>query len=220
MRLYVYALVDRELPRVRVSGHAIETFALGGLHAAAERTERAPEITERNLCEQHEIVVDLAARVPAILPARFGALVDREELERILSARHAQLAAALALVRGREQMTIRLIGDEPGAGPRPSSPDAGAGPGAQYLDKRRAAAGYPLPDAVERLHAAVRTLIAAARAEPGRGGVRAMVYHLIERGSSARYCRALAEASAEASPFVVKVSGPFPPFAFAPEMLA
>jgi hypothetical protein len=220
MKLYVYALVDRALPSVHLRGHAIETFPVGDLHAAAERAEQAPAITEQSLCEQHDIVVDLATRVPAILPARFGALVDRDELEAIVSRRHAQLTTALALVREREQMTVRLIGDDSETRSRRPSLAAGAGPGARYLDARRAAAGYPLPDAVERLHAAVGTMIVAARAEPGQGAVRAMIYHLIERGSSSRYCRALVEASGDVAPFVVKVSGPFPPFAFAPEMLA
>jgi hypothetical protein len=218
MRLYVYALVDRKLPTVRLHGHSIETIAVGDVLAAAERTDRAPAITEQALCEQHEIVRDLARRVPAILPARFGALLDREELEAIVSSRRAQLADALGLVRGCEQMTVRLIGQEPEAAAARRSISAG-GPGARYLEARRAAAGYPLPDAVEWLHAAVRSLTVAAKAEPGQADVRAMLYHLIERGSSARYCRALAAVSADVAPYVLKVSGPWPPFAFTPELI-
>jgi hypothetical protein len=217
MKLYVYALVDRALPTVRLHGRAIETIAVGDLHAAAERTDRAPAATERSLCEQHDIVRDLAQRVPGILPARFGALVDREELDAIVSRRREQLMTALALVRGREQMTVRLIGDEPGIPRRPIA--AGAGPGTRYLDARRAAAGYPLPEAAERLDAAVRAVVVAAKAEPGQAGVRAILYHLIERGSSGRYWRALAAASTVVAPYAVKVSGPWPPFAFAPELL-
>jgi hypothetical protein len=219
MKLYVYALVDRELPSVRVGGHPIATIAIGGLHAAVERTDRAPAVTEQSLHEQHAIVCDLAQRAPAILPARFGALLDREELEAIVSRRHVQLAVALALVRGREQMTVRLIGDEPRTASRRRSLAAAAGPGTRYLEERRAAAGYPLPDSVERLNLAVRALVAAHKVEPGRSGVRAVLYHLIERGSSVRYRRALAAASAGAAPYALKVSGPWPPFAFAPELI-
>jgi hypothetical protein len=219
MKLYVYALVDRALASARVGGHAIATIAVGGLHAAVERRDQVPAVTEQSLYEQHEIVCALARRAPAILPARFGALVDRTELETIVSRRHDQLLAALALVRGREQMTVRLIGNEPQAGGRRRLLAAAAGPGTRYLDERRAAAGYPLPAGVERLNAAVRGFAVASKAEPGQSDVRAVLYHLIKRGSSARYCRALAEASAGAGPYVLKVSGPSPPFAFTPELI-
>ncbi len=77
----------------------------------------------------------------------------------------------------------------------------------------------PLPDAVDRLNRAVQHLVVAARAEPGQAGVRATLYHLIARGSSATYCRALAAASADVAPFALKTTGPWPPFAFVPELI-
>jgi hypothetical protein len=220
MTPYVYAFVDRKLPRLRLRGHVIDTVPIGDLHAAVEMVGRAPAVSEQALCEQHEIVLALAGRVAAILPARFGSLVDREELENIVARRHPQFTAALRLVRGREQMTVRLVGDAGAAeAPPRRQVTAVGGPGARYLQQRRAAAGYPLPGAVERLNAAVRALVVADKAEPGQGAVRAMLYHLIERGSSASYCRALAAASSHVVPFRVKVTGPWPPFAFAPEVI-
>lgn len=220
MKLYVYAFVDRKLPRHVLHGHAIRTVTVGGFQAAAEATDSAPAISEAALCEQHDIVVALAARCQAILPARFGSLVDRHELEAIIARRREQLAAALDLVRGREQMTVRLVRRAGVADMAPHRQFATArGPGARYLEERRAAAGYPLPDAAARLTAAVRRFVVADRAEPGQGDVRAMLYHLIERGSGADYCRALAAVSDDAAPFIVKMTGPWPPFAFAPELL-
>ncbi len=220
MKLYVYAFVDRKLPRFRFRGHAVETVPVGDLYAAVDPDGRAPAITEKALCEQHDLVLELTGRAAAILPARFGSLVDREELEQIVSRRHSQFLSALELVRGREQMTVRLIGEAGGTDvSRRREVLAVGGPGARYLEARRAAAGYPLPDAVQRLTAAVRDLIVADKAEPGQAGVRAMLYHLIERGSSAAYCRALAAASTDVAPLVVKVTGPWPPFAFAPEVI-
>lgn len=217
--LYVYALVDRNLPPAVLRGHEIRAVKVGGVYAAVEMTRCAPPVSEAALCEQHEIVVELAARADAILPARFGSLLERDELARIVTRRHRQLTAALELVRGREQMTVRLIGGAAGHPPTPARQRSGAsGPGTRYLEQRRAAAGYPLPDVVERLTDAVRPLIVSDKAEPGPAGVRATVYHLIERGSSARYRRALEAASAGSAPFVVKVTGPWPPFAFAPEV--
>lgn len=217
--IYVYALVDRKLARTKLHGRPIESVAAGDLFALAQRTDRMPPISEDALREQHDIILQLAARVPAILPARFGSLVDEQELHKIATLRSAQLRAALDLVRGREQMTVRLMGAaETAENPARTATGVAAGPGLRYLEERRAAAGYPLPDAAERLSAAVRSLVSAEKAEPGQGGVRAMVYHLIDRGQSAAYCRALARAAADVAPFAVKVTGPFPPFAFAPEL--
>jgi hypothetical protein len=220
-RLYVYALVDRRLPRLKLHGRTIECVPVGHIFALAQRTDRPPAISEDALLEQHEVVLELAARASAILPARFGSIVDEGELRRIVVLRAAQLTAAFELVRGREQMTVRLLGGADEI--EPPAPRAGAategGPGARYLHERRAAAGYPLPAAVPRLTAAVKDLIVAEKAEPGQRGVRAMLYHLIERGRSAGYCRALARAAADVEPFTVKVTGPWPPFAFAPELL-
>jgi hypothetical protein len=219
-RLYVYALADRKLPHVKVHGRTIDCVPVGHIFALALRTDRAPAISEDALLEQHDVVLELAARARSILPARFGSIVDEEELGRIVMLRAAQLTAAFELVRDREQMTVRLLGGGDRIEQPAQSTGGGTegGPGARYLRERRAAAGYPLPDAVPRLTAAVRDLIVAEKAEPGQRGVRAMLYHLIERGGSASYCRALARAAADIEPFTVKVTGPWPPFAFAPEL--
>ena len=217
--LYVYAIADRRLPRLKLGGRTIEAVPIGGLCAMAHRTDRAPAISEESLREQYDIVLELNARTPAILPARFGALLDLGELTRIVTLRRAQLAAALDLVRNREQMTVRLIAAT-------SADDriehralsTAGGPGARYLEERRTAAGYPLPDAVAQLTAAVRSLVVAEKAEPGEGNVRAILYHLIDRSSTAGYCRALAAAAADVE-YSVKITGPWPPFAFVPELL-
>ncbi len=219
-RLYVYAIVDCRLPRLRIAGRTLETVPVGDLYAIAQRVGQAPPISEQALRDQYDIVVELTACAPAILPARFGALLDPGELTRIVTLRHQQLALALDLVRNREQMTVRLIAavpEEVSAGRR--MVPAAAGPGTHYLEERRTAAGYPLPAAAAKLTEAVRQLVVAEKAEPGDGDVRAMLYHLIDRRSTAAYCRALFAAAATVE-FSVKVTGPWPPFAFVPELLA
>ena len=217
-RLYVYALADERVRKTTLQGHAIDAVLVGGIYALAERTEHAPAVSEENLRAQHAIVIELARRVSAILPARFGSLVDRGELEQIVALRGPTLHEALDLVRGREQMTVRLIGDETIASAA-AERRTETGAGKRYLQMRRAAAGYPLPDAVGRLTRALEPRVAAHRAEPGDGRVRAIVYHLIARGGSAAYRRELERAAPSAAPFSPSVSGPWPPFAFAPELL-
>ena len=217
--LYVYAIVDCKLPPLKLAGRRIEAVAIGDLYAVVHRTDRPPAISEEALREQYDVVLELNERACAILPARFGALLDLGELTRILTLRHAHLAAALDLVRHREQMTIRLIGGASEDRAERRVLPATAGPGARYLDERRTAAGYPLPDAAARLTEAVRPLVVAERTEPGEGNVRAILYHLIDRRSTGAYSRAVAAAAADVD-FAVRVTGPWPPFAFVPELLA
>jgi hypothetical protein len=79
----------------------------------------------------------LAAEVEAILPVRFGTLLDGERvLADVIAARAARLREALALVAGREQMTLRVFGEpSPAADAEPPADDLG--PGARYLEARR-----------------------------------------------------------------------------------
>lgn len=236
MSLYVYALVDEKLPRRSIRGHRIEPISAGDIYAMAERRVSPLEISEQGLIEQHAIVVSLARQASAILPARFGSLLDEDELETIVSLRRQQLHDAFELVRGCEQMTVRLLGghgqhglhgghgqhgQHGGSRDRAvASPASDGGtPGRSYLQRRRAEAGYPLPDAVPRVSAALRSIVRAEKAEPGQGAVRAVMYHLIRKGRRRAYLRAIDALVEDVAPMTLKVTGPWPPFAFAPELL-
>jgi len=156
---------------------------------------------------------ELAARFPALLPARFGTSVDEDELMFILSTRRASLARALIAVRGRVQMTIRVLArataEDRGIMPVPEEP-AGAVTGRDYLAGKaraaRAVAGF------EPVRAAVARWVRDERVER-RGGV-SSVYHLIPRSSTVAYRRAVRTAAAS-SGLRLLVSGPWPPYAFA-----
>jgi len=222
--LYVYAFVDRMIPPLRSRGRAIEFIDVGDLYAAVERRDRAPGVSEQTLEVQHDVVTSIARVVEAILPARFGSMIDREELHRIAVMRGPAIREALDLVRGRAQMTVRLFGEE---GPRgnmaPAQPVRGetARSGTQYLQQRRAVSvGRALPEATAAIAAAVAHLLVAGRSEPGRGRILATAYHLIERGSEQVYKDALAPVRSRLGADRVAVSGPWPPFAFAPELWA
>jgi Gas vesicle synthesis protein GvpL/GvpF len=126
---------------------------------------------------------------------------------RLISARAPGLLEALALVRGREQMTTRLLGS------RPLGPSAG-GPGTQYLEERRRA--HTLPE-LAPLRTLLAGLVRAERVDPhAEEGLVASVYHLIDRGRAARY-RELVE-SASLPGLRASVTGPWPAWSFAPEL--
>lgn len=214
--IYVYGLADRRAAPLKAAGHAIRFVEVEGMFAAVENMTERPAISEETLRAQHEIVARIASRVDALLPARFGALVDEMELAAVVRQRRGAIEAALDLVRGRVQMTLRFFADRPPELPlEPLPSQQTARTGTSYLHQRRAAAaGQPVPPEVSRIDAAVAHLVLGRREERGRGRVALALYHLIERGSEPEYLDALAPLRGE----TLTVSGPWPPFAFVPEL--
>jgi alkylated DNA nucleotide flippase Atl1 len=183
----------------------------------------APRSTASTLRRHDRTLRELAARFPAILPARFGTALSEDELLFILSSRRASLARTLSSVHGRVQMTVRIVG-APGASsaasaesavghPFKGASDTGAASGRDYLmgKVRDAAAARNVPG-FDPIRKAVARWIREERVDR-RVGV-ASVYHLIPRGSVEAYRRGIREA-AHAAGVPLVVSGPWPPYAFA-----
>lgn len=208
--LYVFALTRDSAAAFEYDGHRIEFITRNGLGAAVERTAERPQVSEAALRTQHEIVMRISTYVDEVLPARFGAFVDDRELEQLLAMRRDVIQQALDLVHGRVQMTIRVREGAPTA----VRLDEAVTSGTAYLEARRAAAVQPLPPGAASMTAAVRQLVAAERSESGHGRSVASIYHLIERRHVKQYRAALS--SDESSG--ITVSGPWPPFAFAPDL--
>ena len=210
----VHALISGRSPRVFTtsSGERLRVVRRGTLAAVVSDRSRASS-SPANLRRYDRVIRELAARFPAILPARFGTSVDESELMFILSSRRASLARALTTVRGRVQMTIRVL-------PRGRAEDRSTAQtgeerarvvtGRDYLAGKaraaRAVAGF------EPVRAAVARWVRDERVER-RGGV-SSVYHLIPRSSAGVYRRAV-HASAASAGLRLTVSGPWPPYAFA-----
>jgi hypothetical protein len=188
--------------------------------------------TPDNLRRYHAVMGRLAARLPSLLPARFStSFDDLAELTFVLRSRQASLGGALAHVRGRVQMTLRIVeaggareaeadvASEAGRGASEPSralsapPAAAAQPGTGYLRARATAAAHVREIAgFEPIRAAVRRWIRDERVEK-RAGI-ASVYHLIPRSSADSYRSAAARAAA-ASGMRIVLSGPWPAYAFA-----
>jgi Gas vesicle synthesis protein GvpL/GvpF len=211
-RVYVYALLERRVPIAPMRGHRLETMNVAGVYAVVERLDEVPAMTEQTLREQYAMVVRLAKSAPAILPARFGSLVDRDELARVIALRRAVLRRAFARVRGKQQMTVRVFGPAEPRASRQSST------GTDYL-LSRAAARPRLPVIARTISAAVRPLVDGEHIDAGRGGIRVTLNHLVQRGRVTRYRLLVQAAIAETDPqATVVTSGPWPPFAFAPDL--
>lgn len=223
--VYVYALIgDAPGPDAGVGlrEEPLRVVRVGDLLAAVGDMAESPAVSEATLRAHDAVIRRLADAVDAILPVRFGSVLPESGLDDVLRARARELREALALVAGRQQMTLRVLGDASApANVAPAAEIPGdAGPGARYLAARRAEWRRareapelaPLRPGLERLVRAER--VTRHDTPP----LLASVYHLIDRGAAAEY-RAAVERWPSTDVRVV-ATGPWPPYAFAPEALA
>jgi len=218
LTLWLYAVVAAK-PRRRlgrgISGETLRPISAsrGRLHAVVGEGPRA-DLTRAALEGHAKVVARLAAAVDALLPARFGSVLDRSRLETLLDQEADALLSALERVRGREQMTVRVYA-RPRPQSRPRAP-AGAGRGARYLAARLRAVDTDREASLAALRRAVAPLVRDERTvlhdEPP---LVASVYHLIDRGRSRAY-----RARLKTARLPVRASGPWAPYAFAPERWA
>lgn len=209
MALYVLAFTDTDLGTWKSAKRTVRTVMVGGVYAVCERRAEIPELTDDALREQHALVVEIARRSRATLPTRFGTLIDESALLDWAVGHATELRPALDDVRDRVQMTVRILG-RPEATPRTARAVTS---GRAYLESRREALIPRLPEAAQELLGVLRPLVVRERIEAGQGGLLATVYQLIAKRDVATYRRA-----AEAAPPGVLVSGPWPPFAFTPQL--
>ena len=213
--LYVYALAAPGLPaRFTILGHRLRTMGFEGIDAVVApraRVEPSTEAVER----QHSIVTRLVARNSAVLPARFGSIVTADHLRSLLESRRDEVLSALRRVRGCDQMTVRLFGQ-----PEERRPAASAAPsGTAYLEQRRTHAADDSPE-VDVIRRHLGQCVRAERVESGRHGVRVTVFHLVPRKRLAAYQRRalVLQQKLRQGGATVAVTGPWPVFAFAPDL--
>lgn len=212
---YVYALAAQGLPAaLRSRGHSLHVLTIAGVDVIAERRPARPHPTADVLREQHRIVARLAERVDAILPARFGTWVDEAALRRVISEQGRTIARALTVVRGRRQMTVRVFGAPDAVEPARQRPASGTA----FLQIRRARA-RAVPPEVVTIRKVLGALAADERLDPGGPGLRLTVFHLVPATLVGAYREKASALVAALAPHDVRISGPWPPFAFAPDLL-
>jgi Gas vesicle synthesis protein GvpL/GvpF len=236
MGWYVYGLVDARpsgRPARGLSG-PLSVRAHAGVLVVVERRADVPPAEFGTLRKHQAAVLAIAARVPAIVPVRFGTLLEAEEIDEALEGRQPEIEEAFALVRGRVQFTWRrprrtrnIVQPKPtsagnsaspiGAGSDPGSGSAG-GSGAAYLRRAARAAGGTQPPAAFRApHESLAGLIVQQRYEPATAALPESLYHLVDRAAATRYRKAAAMVL-RTTP-ALRMTGPWPPFAFVPEVL-
>lgn len=223
MSLYVFALVDAPpagRPGTGLSG-PLSLRRVGDAFALIERREDVPPAEFGTLQRHQAVLTDVAARVPAIIPVRFGTLMDADTLDEALNEREEDLEEAFATVRDRVQFTwrrsgaARTKGSNSASGSRRSKVTELSG--AEYL-RGAARRSRPAPPAAwKALRGTLAHLVALERYQPATGQLPESLYHLVPRAAIEDYQQAAAELRAR--PPAPTLTGPFPPFAFAPELL-
>ena len=220
MPWYVFALVDavpEGAPGKGLSGNLSLRTVPGGL-AVVERRADVPPMEFGTLRKHQSVVERLCERVPAILPVRFGTLLEGEDIEEVLQDRDAEIEEAFGVVRRRVQYTWRKGTKETKkTRERLRDPRGEAETGTEYLIRAARAKTPTPPPAFRAVRSKVAPLVAAERYQPATAQLPASLYHLVDRTAMERY-EVIGEAIAHASP-ALRMSGPFPPFAFAPEIL-
>jgi hypothetical protein len=217
MKWCVYALTSPSGQRIAVAGiggERLRPITVGRITALVGALARPPRVTEAALRRYSLVLQSLSEQLPSLLPARFGTSVeDLIELTFILQSRQQAFRRNLQDVRGRVQMTVRVVEPRrPPAVPRPKTNAAGVESGAEYLRTRAADAARARDiSGFAPLRGAVRRWIRDERVE--RRGPVASVYHLVPRGQAEKYRQALERAARDAGQPVI-VSGPWPPYAF------
>jgi hypothetical protein len=225
-RLYVYALAEPGLPRqFTVLGHRLRSLPLDGVDVVVEHRP-PPDFTTDAVSRQHAIVTRLASRHPAILPARFGSIADQASLQSLVSRRGKEILAALQQVRGCAQMTVRIVtptvptfsslSPDP-ADARSGGPVSSAPTGTEFL-KRRLERARHVPSEVEILRRELGALVRSERFVAGERDGLVTVFHLVPHQKLDAYARRASGLPSKLQPRTVRVTGPWPVFAFAPDL--
>jgi len=245
MAWYVFALVDAIPSRRAGKGLTgpLSIRKLAGAFVVVERRADVPPVEFGSLKKHQEVVTRLASQVPAILPVRYGTLLDDDHLDEATQERDDEIAEAFDVVRDRVQFTWRIkrgpgIGLSAEALPARRSlgevgakaEDQGSGragrskterdlpkTGAEYLRRAAKAANPSPPAAFGVLRSKLAPLMTKQRYQAATPAVPEAVYHLVDNAKVARYVAAAATIR-KTSPLLT-VTGPYPPFAFAPEIL-
>jgi hypothetical protein len=226
--LYLYAVLGAAPARplgIGLRDEPLHLVPCEGVVAVAGDVDGAPALTPDTLRGHDAVVRRLAEIADAILPARFGAVAaDAHDLCGRLTGAGGALRDALARVAGREQMILRIYRASPARPPAASQgelPSPAEGPGARYLAERaRAQRTAAAADELAPIRPVLDRFVTAERVERHQTPpLVASVYHLLARGSAPAYAAAVERAARDLPELRITVSGPWAPYAFAPESL-
>ena len=211
--LYLYAIAEpgsAAPARPGLDGGPLVVLAESGVAAVCSEHDGAPPAPTAEAVRAHAAVVEALADAGAALPARYGtAFAGEETLRRELAARSGALRAALARVRGRVELGVRVLSPDAQPEQQPA-PD-----GRTYLlrrleEQRRTRA------VADGLHRALAAGAAAATVRVGGGGPLLLSSAYLVGRDDVDALREQVDTLAHAHPELeVLCTGPWPPYSFA-----
>ena len=200
---YLYAAVER-LPRSwrpPPGGLGAERPAwrrVGDVGVIASPVAALPVATPRTLALHHAVIAT-AMDAETVMPFRFGTLVPTGELDRWIGARSSRIRTSFAELRGRVEMTVKLLRLEHG-GDGTAALSQDLRPLAEELAER---AGLP--------HWRYRASASASN-------VAASVAFLVPRHEVSTFLSRIAPVVSRAVGVAVVPTGPWPAYSFVPAL--
>jgi hypothetical protein len=195
--LYVYALLNRDHPAdPRIAGHEdlpLSFLPAGGFTAAVTHHATGAPRAASGPLRRHQRVVEELMRGGTLLPQRFGTVAaDAESLHRSVASRREALMQALARVRGRSEIAVRVV-------PRSRPWDYG--------------------DLAATVHAPLAELAHASRLSnhPAASAALAAAYLVDDGDGHDRFNARAASIASRRPELAIACTGPWPPYSFAGE---
>jgi hypothetical protein len=204
---YLYAIVDG-LPRswrppAGVDDGPVATRALDTARVVLGEVAAVPAAGPRALARHHDVVAS-TLDADAVLPFRYGVTVEGAELPAWLAGRRDAIAAGLAALRGRVEMSVKLLRLDGAAVPRARGATPPGGDGAE------------LRSLAERLVERAALDEWRYHSAGGPGNVAASLAFLVPKTEVAAFLARIAPIASRAVGVAVVPTGPWPAYAFAP----
>jgi hypothetical protein len=226
--IHVYAVTDTAEPGVAVLGLAekpVEVLAVDGLGVAVTRHESSSVPPSTDAILAHAEVCDVLQQAGcAVLPVRFGArYADEAALRDAVAERHSAFVTALAHVRGRVEIGVRVADTlQARASESQPAPAEPASSGAAYLQRRsaeereRAASKAAAQELADEIHEFLRggAVDATVKVQATPGLVLSAAY-LVPADDVGSFTARLAELETSHSDVQLLCTGPWPPYHFA-----
>lgn len=186
----------------------------------------------------HDAVISAIARSAAVAPVTMATVyLDDERVRAVLATRHDEFLAALDRVTGRDELGVKAYADPSALASRDEAPAQNSGErrsGTAYLMKRKRELSskeraYRLAAAeAERLHAELLKHAVDGKRKPasdpslsGRDNWTVLNgTYLVEKSGAGDFRRAVAALAETTTGIELEVTGPWPPYSFAGDVMS
>jgi Gas vesicle synthesis protein GvpL/GvpF len=204
--VYLYAITDNPRARLPKNLALVPVEGIAGVYGPA--TQEELQTSEASLWA-HEAVVEALMEEGAVLPARFGTVLESvDRLRDELVSRQQEFGRALDRVRGRVELGVRAVWPERAAADAPA--ESGRGYLARKLEEEQAAT-----EAAEALHEPLARLAVDSTIRVGHSPYLTLIAsYLVERQEVTRFRDEAERLGRTLDGITLACTGPWPPYNF------